>query len=98
MDATRDLDVRQPSPVAREAEVLAVGGWRRDGRDGATKVARALVDRYPPQIHRATAFAREIQMTAIGCPHRVPVERLVIGHRLGIAAARGDRPDVSLPA
>src|SRR5262249_42674221 len=90
------LDVAEPAAVSRETEVLAVRGGGRDRLRSTKHLARLLVERDAPEVHRAAAVAREVEVSSVGGPHGIPVEEEVVRHRDGLSAAGRDGPDVAL--
>src|SRR5262249_12915459 len=61
----------------------------------AQDLARSFVNRDPPQAPAAAAIARKVQITTVGRPDRVPIDRLVRRYRLRVAAGGRNRVDVA---
>src|SRR5450759_2432899 len=69
---------------------------RRHGLGLTLAPARRGIDADAPQVHAAAPLAREVQPTAVGRPHGIPVHRRIMGDRHRRAARRGNHPDVCL--
>src|SRR4030095_13671034 len=60
--------------------------------------SRSLIDLYAPHIHFSIAVSREIQISAVGRPNRIPIAICIVCHFNRLAALGRDVPDISLPA
>ena len=89
--------VRDATSVGGNAQVSGEGRWRRERLRLRQNSSRLFIDRDPPHVHAAAAVAREIQMAAVGRPHRIPVECGVRRDRDRCAALRRDCVDIALP-
>ena len=87
--------------VPGDAQVAAPAGRCRHRFGIPEDLAGLLVNRRPPEVHRAVAVAREVQVVTVGRPDGIPVHGGVIRDRDRTAprGTRGrDRPDVALTA
>ena len=85
--------------VLRQARQL--GGGLHAGRHRLghpLRLTGRLIDPDAPQVHRAAAIAREIQLTPVRRPDRAPVERRVLDDRDALATGCRDGEDVALTA
>src|SRR5437899_1424026 len=72
--------IRKMSPIRRNRQIR---DKRRRGCDSSRRpenCSRGLVDRHPPKIEASASVTGEIQETAVGGPHRIPIGGRVIGH------------------
>ncbi len=69
----------------------------RGGRIGQTARRRAAIDRHDVDVVVALALRGEGEQPAVAGPDRVPVIGLVHGQTAGVAAGRGDDPQIALP-
>jgi len=54
-------------------------------------LSRALIDFHPQDIHRSAAIAEEVQLLSVGGPHRIPIQRKIVGKLDRSASAGRDR-------
>ena len=54
-------------------------------------LSRALIDFHPQDIHRSAAIAEEVQFLSVGGPHRIPIQRKIVGKLDRSASAGRDR-------
>jgi len=91
--------IRDSKPVSGNADQPQAGaGGCGDHFGGTPDDSGFLLDRDPPEAHRAAAAAAKIEVLAVGGPDGVPVNVLVPGDRDDLTPFGGNRPDVPVVA